>query len=70
MKTATYSHMKKIKFSSRKDLNKGYSIILHNGTVVYTEEPWTFIVEESSIKKLDENGIHYTLPESVLEFAD
>ena len=51
--------MKAIKFSTKSDAERGYSILLHNGTVVYTSEKDTYIVPDESIKKLGEADLKF-----------
>ena len=39
--------------------DRGYSILLHSGTVVYTDEVDTYIVSHESVEKLKESGIKF-----------
>jgi hypothetical protein len=52
--------MPKIKFA-KKDVDKGYGIILHAGCVVYTGLDDTYIIPEESLGKLRIEKIDFTI---------
>lgn len=55
--------MKKIMFEPE-DIDKGFSIILHNGTVVYTGQRGIYIVPDKSVEKLRKLKIKFRILDS------
>jgi hypothetical protein len=57
--------MKQVTFQTQEDAIKGYSVLLHKGTVVYTDKKGTYIVPEESIEALKGKSIKFKVIESV-----
>lgn len=54
--TSRFSMIKIRLVGAEDNKQKGFSILLHSGSVVYTKK-YEYIVPEESIRKLEENGI-------------
>jgi archaellum component FlaF (FlaF/FlaG flagellin family) len=53
--------MKQIILKTPGDIDKGYALLLHNGTVVYTGEKGRYIVPDESIELLRQAGIKFEI---------
>ncbi len=53
--------MKQVKFQTIDDAAKGYSLLLHRGTIVYTGKKGEYIVPEDSIKALKQKKVNFEI---------
>jgi len=53
--------MKQVIFKTQDDAKKGYSVLLRNGTIVYTGEKGRYIVPEESIEALKKESVNFTV---------
>lgn len=55
--------MKRIKFDAE-DIYRGFETIVRSGTVVWTDDPEVYLVDEDCVKALEEKGIPYEMVKS------
>ncbi|MBI5044254.1 MAG: hypothetical protein HZC10_10605 [Nitrospirae bacterium] len=58
--------MKQVIFQEN-DVEKGYSLLLHKGTVIYTGKKGRYIVQEESIDALKEANVKFNIKQITRE---
>ncbi len=53
--------MKQVKFQTIDDAAKGYSLLVHRETIVYTGKKGEYIVPEDSIKALKQKNVNFEI---------
>ena len=53
--------MKQVIFQTPDDIDKGYSLLLHGGTIVYTGEKGKYMVGEESIEALKKANVKFEI---------
>ena len=59
--------MKQVIFQTPDDIDKGYSLLLHRGTIVYTGKKGRYIVEDESIEALKQAEVKFDIEPITLE---
>jgi len=53
--------MKQVIFKTQDDAEKGYSVLLRKGTIIYTGEKGRYIVPDESIEALKTESVRFTV---------